>query len=637
MMRVLVIFLFIFSAPSLHARNVQVETSHFPVVQDMENFVFLELSQADTVVFINGSPVKITQKSGKSGFAYVPGQNRIVKVETESRTLRIELPNKPIPAPWSVVPPLIAILLALLFREVLSSLVLGIYSGTAIIGFYTHGIKGLFTGWLDIVDHFLPTSVVPDPVDNVISRSHISVIVFSFLIGGLVSVISQNGGMMAVVRKMSKWANNARNGQLVTWFLGIIIFFDDYANTLIVGNTMRPVTDRLKISREKLSYLVDSTAAPVAALAFITTWIGAELDYIQSGISKIPEIKMGAYSVFLNSLQYAFYPILTIIFMLLIILMRKDFGPMFKAEYAARRSSPPTPREEPGDIDHVSLQKENMWLALIPVAIIVLGTILGLMITGYSPEIWKQTDQSFFGKLSQIVGASDSYKALLWSSFTGLGVSVLLSLGNKIAPLHKIMDWVLEGFKNMLGAILILVLAWSLALVTDSLNTSGFLSGWISGKVEPMWFPALVFLLSSLVSFSTGSSWSTMAILYPILLPGSWEVCQSSGLDYESSIQIFFNTVACVLSGSVLGDHCSPISDTTILSSLASDCKHVDHVRTQLPYALVVGGVSVLLGTLASTLGLPFFVSFSMAVLTLYLIISYFGKNPELPAKEAAN
>jgi hypothetical protein len=609
------------------------EVLHEPVMQGVKNeFKVPDLLARDSIFTLDGQSAELVKHMDGNYLTFIPGSNRNVVIKSENGQVTESLPNRPIPLWLSIIPPLMAILLAFVFREVITSLVLGIFSGTAIIGFYTSGLSGIFTGWLQIVEKYITRSMVPDAVNGEVGRGHISVIVFSIIIGGLVSIISKNGGMMAVVRKMSRWAKDARSGQLVTWFLGVIIFFDDYANTLIVGNTMRPVTDRLKISREKLAYLVDATAAPVAAIAFITTWIGAELDYIQSGLSQIPEIQMGAYGVFLSSLKYAFYPILTLIFMLLIIWKRKDFGPMYHAEIKARKSEAvETKSAQPGDVDHVKKEKENIWNAVLPIFIMVFGTIAGLIVTGYDADIWHAEETGFLSKLSSTIGASDSYKALLWSSFGGLTAAILLTVAQKIAKLNDVMEWAMEGFKNMLGAVAILILAWSLALVSEELRTSDFLSGWLTGKVDPVWFPALTFLLASLVAFSTGSSWSTMAILYPILLVSAWKISIAAGMDHDAALQIFFNVTACVLSGSVLGDHCSPISDTTILSSLSTQCNHIDHVRTQMPYAMVVGLVSVVFGTLLTSFGIPAWIGMLTSIGVLYLVVSYFGKMVEEP------
>jgi Na+/H+ antiporter NhaC len=532
----------------------------------------------------------------------------------------------PIPLWLSIIPPIIAIFLALIIREVISSLLLGIFIGAVIIQFYTHGLWGWLYGFMAMMDTYI--------LGAINDSGHLSIIIFSTLIGGMVSVISKNGGMQGVVNRISKYAKDAQSGQFATWFLGIAIFFDDYANTLIVGNTMRPITDKLKISREKLAYLVDSTAAPMASIAFVTTWIGAELGYIESGISKIDGMNEGVYSTFINSLAYSFYPILALVFMLILIWKQKDFGPMYDFEVKARKGTnftlkPDESNELMEEFDAEEGIKIRSYNAVIPVITVVIGTILGLLYTGWDAETWANTELSFTRKLSTIIGNADSYQALLWSSAAGLIAAIKLSIFQKSLKLSHAIEASLHGFKTMLPAIIILVLAWSLAGVIDEMHTADLLTSLLSNNISPYFIPAITFLLAAIVAFSTGSSWGTMAILYPLMLPASWEICQASGMNYAESLSIFHNVVACVLAGAVLGDHCSPISDTTILSSLASSCNHINHVRTQMPYALTVGFVSILFGTIPSAFGIPFWISLLIATFALYLIIQLKGKSVE--------
>ncbi len=233
----------------------------------------------------------------------------------------------------------------------------------------------------------------------------------------------------------------------------------------------------------------------------------------------------------------------------------------------------------------------------------------------------------FSGNLSNVIGNSNSFTALLWSSLAGVGIAVILSVSQRILSLKKCMDAMMGGFQTMLTAVLILILAWSIALLTQHLHTAEFISSsLIEFHLSPYLVPALTFLLAALVAFSTGSSWGTMAILYPLMLPASWLICTEHYLDYETSITIFHNVVSGVLAGSVLGDHCSPISDTTILSSLASSCNHIDHIRTQMPYALTVGGVGLLMGTIPAAFGVPSYILFPLNILILYLIVHFAGR-----------
>jgi Na+/H+ antiporter NhaC len=584
------------------------------------------LTQLD--ISINGEPARVALSDGTGSFSLISQKGKR-SVEVVAGAYKQEIPIRPMPLWLSVLPPLIAILMALIFREVVVSLFFGTFLGAGLLKIYSGAsiFKGLGTGFLAVLDEYI--------LEALNDSGHLSIIVFSLLIGGMVSVISRNGGMNGVVGYISRYARTAKSGQLATWALGIAIFFDDYANTLVVGNTMRSVTDRLKISREKLSYIVDSTAAPVAALAFITTWIGAELGYIESGIRNLAGFPEGLspYAIFLSSLKYSFYPVLTLIFILMLILTGRDFGPMLKAERRSRGLKKQDSTEDGAapDMDEFSPEsgiQHRAFNAIIPVLTLIFVTLAGLLYTGWSDQIWDDPGMGFFRKLSAIVGASDSYAALLWASLSAVTVAVLLTSAQRIMPLDKAMHAVTTGFKAMMPALIILTLAWALAAVTDDMHTADFLTRLFSGAISPYWIPLLTFLLGAIISFSTGSSWGTMAILYPLMIPAIWKISLENGLPVEETLPLLYNVVASVLAGSVLGDHCSPISDTTILSSLASSCNHIDHVRTQLPYALTVGIVGMMAGTLPSSLGFPVWAAFPVAIAFLYGVIRILGKRP---------
>jgi Na+/H+ antiporter NhaC len=551
-----------------------------------------------------------------------------------------------IPLWLSILPPLVAIGLALLLKEVIISLFVGVWMGAFIAG----GLR-----WTSLWYYFesLFSTLQKYVVQALNHSGHLSVIVFSLLIGGMVAIISKNGGMAGVVLQLSKYAKGRKSTQFVTWLLGVAIFFDDYANTLIVGNTMRAVTDRFRISREKLAYIVDSTAAPIAAVAFITTWIGAELGYIESGLDIIEGWTRTEtpYSIFLQSLKYSFYPILTLSFILMLIYQERDYGPMWRAEQRAIQSEDPpevlNSNSENQEEDLSPLPNSGRYAldAIIPILAVILITMLGLWMTGmYSTweemqaagidaprrfsAIWSGMDglwsepASVFMKLGKVIGLADSYVGLLWGSLSGVILAILISAYRGSMKLTEGIHWMSVGFKTMLPAILILTMAWSLAITTEELQTADFLASLVQDSLNPYFLPPLVFILSAVIAFSTGSSWSTMAILFPIAIPTSWAVSQGAGLPPDIAYQILLNVIATVLAASVLGDHCSPISDTTILSSLASGCDHIEHVRTQLPYALTVGLVSLLCVFLATFLG----GSWGVSILLLFgaLIILWF-------------
>jgi Na+/H+ antiporter NhaC len=269
-----------------------------------------------------------------------------------------------------------------------------------------------------------------------------------------------------------------------------------------------------------------------------------------------------------------------------------------------------------------------MWNAIIPILVVILGTVAGLLYTGIDadPSAWSSSELPFGRKLSTVIGNSDSYKALLWSSTFGLIVAILLSTLRRTLTFSDSILASIEGFKTMVPAIVILILAWSLAALTDQMHTADYLAGLSEGRLAVWALPAVTFLLSAVVAFSTGSSWGTMAIIYPIMLPLAWALSLESGMEAALAMEIFLNTTSCVLAGAVLGDHCSPISDTTILSSLATRCDHLQHVKTQMPYALTVGLVAVIFTTLSALFSIPWLLNYLIGIALLYLVVSLLGK-----------
>lgn len=629
-MRGIVIGLLLLSSHFISASNSKVNSLELPpaIMKNVTSTIRIQHVKNDIfvpILLINGAKKELLED--ESGLYC----NYTFTNDTELQLIQanhIEKRNvSPIPLWLSILPPLIAILMALLTKEVFSSLFVGLLFGTTVIfkysgiGFFVAIFKGAFA----IIDTYL--------MQALLSHEHLSIIIFSMLIGGMVTLISLNGGMKGVVNILSRYANNRRSGQMITYLMGLLIFFDDYANTLVVGNTMRPVTDKLKISREKLAYLVDSTSAPIAAIAFITTWIGAELSYIQQGINEVG-LEASAYSVFLQSLKYSFYPLLTLFFVPLLIWQKRDFGPMLKAEKQALQADPNILKKKAGRSPQIMKELEvaedatpRWYNAAIPVTIVVFGTLAGLIYTGWDTIIWGNTSLSFTTKLSKTIGDADVFNALIWSSLAGVFAALVLTTTQRILNLKESIEGLINGFKTMFHAILILSLAWSLALLTDHLHTAEFITGILTAiNISPQFIPALTFIFAAAIAFSTGSSWGTMAIIYPLILPAIWKIGLEAGMDTETILPLFYNAVSCVLAGSVLGDHCSPISDTTILSSLACSCNHIYHVRTQMPYALLVGSVALLAGTIPSAFGVPTIVSYLISAVVLFGFIRIKGK-----------
>jgi Na+/H+ antiporter NhaC len=524
----------------------------------------------------------------------------------------------------SILPPLVAIGFALLMKKVIPALFLGIWLGSWLIQGLS--LSGLWLGLLDSFQRYVLNAMA--------NSDHASVILFSLMIGGMVGIISRNGGMQGIVNWIVKWADSMRHARLAAAWMGLAIFFDDYANTLVVGNTMRPVTDAKRVSRAKLAYIVDSTAAPVACIALVTTWIGYQVGLIGESISQLPGIDESAYLVFLRTLPYSFYPVLAIAFVFMVAASGRDFGPMLDSERRAfRHGAEPADEHLGGDGEATDDQPrpvdgkpQRALNAVIPVVVLVFSVLAGLYITG------KAAVDAPDPTLRDIIGGADSYKALMWGSFLGVLSAVALTLGQRIMDLEATVNAWYRGLRSMLMAIIILLLAWALGEITTVLDTSEFLRAALGDSVPAFALPALVFLVAALTAFATGSSWGAMGILLPLTIPTTWAVLQSSGIATPEHMHIFYSAIAAVLAGSVWGDHCSPISDTTILSSLASGCDHIEHVRTQMPYALVVGLVAILAGSLPVALGLPWWLGMLAGLALLWLLLRNLGRRSDVAA-----
>jgi Na+/H+ antiporter NhaC len=530
-----------------------------------------------------------------------------------------------LPGWTSLLPPLVAILMALVFREVVTALFVGVWLGA----FVYAGLNPI-AAFLRTMDRFVaPALAHPD---------HAAIIVFSFLLGGMVGVMSRSGGTRGIVEAVRPIATTPRRAQLATYLAGLAIFFDDYANTLIVGNTMRPITDRMRVSREKLAYLVDSTAAPVAAIVFVSTWVGFEISLIGDGLAAAAAhlgedpgaaaqlLDANPFTVFIHSIPYLFYPLLALLMVGLVVFLQRDFGPMLKAEQRASRGEGlhregAMPMADTGsellepdpDVPH------RWWNAALPVLSVVAVVLAGLWLEG-------RANLGRPGTPWEVLGEADPFHALLWGSLAGCVVAVGLAAGQRILEVEEAVQALIGGMRAMLLAGLILVLAWSLSEVTVALGTARYLAGILEGNLRPELLPVLVFLTAASISFATGTSWGTMAILIPLVIPLSVALGGAAGFDGGAHYTILLGSISSVLAGSIFGDHCSPISDTTVLSSMASACDHVDHVRTQLPYALTVALVGMAVGDVPTAFGMPPWISYLAGGTILFLLLRFVGK-----------
>ncbi len=480
----------------------------------------------------------------------------------------LALPPGGPPSLWALLPAVLAIVLALVTHQVVISLVGGIVVGLMQLSGDWHA----FPKGLDLL-----VTVLTD-------ADKMKVILFTLLIGGMVGVVQAGGGSKGIVEFVRRFARTRRSGAMSTWVLGMLVFFDDYASTLLVGTTMRPVTDALRISREKLSYIVDSTAAPIASVALVSSWIGYEVSTMGEAM-KAAGIEAVPYQVFLDGIPARFYPILALYFVGLVALSRKDFGPMLQAEKRAYVSGQVL-REGASPLvdDAVAREMEEQHDAppRAQVAVVSVGVLVGTVLL------------VLFAK-----GQDASYDALLYGAGAAGLCSVLYTTALSALSVTAAIEAFVGGIRAMTMAVLVLVLAWCIGKVMGDLRAGAAVADLV-GTALPGWsLPTVTFFLAALMALSTGTSWGTMAILFPIIIP----VLAAHQAD-PAFANMLIGTTSAVLAGAVFGDHCSPISDTTVLSSIAAASDHMDHTRTQMPYALFVGAFSVLFGTLPVGLGL---------------------------------
>ncbi len=531
----------------------------------------------------------------------------------------------------TLVPPLIAILLAFVTKNVILSLFIGVLSGTYMLALNdTNAIAAIYAAF----EKFTYAAL------NSLADSWNAGIVLQVLaIGGLIALISKLGGARAVAEALVKHAKTAKSSQFVTWLLGLFIFFDDYANSLIVGPIMRPVTDKQKISREKLSFIIDATAAPVAGIMFVSTWIGYELSVIKEGFSQIGQ-NISPFNVFMETIPFRFYNILMLIFIVFIVITVRDFGPMYKAERRARLTGKvlrdgavPLIGEEINELDPKANVKLSIWNAIVPIGSLIVSSLLLFYYNGRSAvldgadadtvSLFANRPASFEA-IREAFGASDAAIVLFQAALIASILTIVMGLVQKAWTIKESLDIWVTGMKSLLITGIILILAWSLASVIKELGTSYFLANLLSNAIPVFLLPSLIFFFACVISFATGTSYGTMGILMPLAIPIAHQV---GGGSYE----VIMFSISAVLSGAILGDHCSPISDTTILSSMGAACDHLDHVKTQLPYSLVVGAVTILAGYIPLGLGVSIYLVLPFAILITYLIVRFAGKRVDAP------
>jgi Na+/H+ antiporter NhaC len=464
---------------------------------------------------------------------------------------------------WALVPAIIAITLALITKEVYSSLFLGIVVGGLLYSSFS--IEGT-------IQHVFVDGMIAQLSDS----WNVGILIFLVVLGSMVMLMNRAGGSAAFGRWAVAHVKTKAGAQIATILLGILIFIDDYFNCLTVGSVMRPLTDKHKISREKLAYLIDATAAPVCIIAPISSWAAAVTGFVDGA---------NGLTLFVRAIPYNFYAILTITMMITLTYSKFDFGPMKLAELNSKVNG----KEEPSSA-HASLTgaddqphppvstKGSVLHLVLPIVVLIISCVIGMIYTGgfFSGE-------NFIDAFSN----SDASVGLVFGSVIALIITIIFYLATKVLSFNQCMNAVPEGFKSMVPAILVLTFAWTLKAMTDSLGAKEYVAGLVENIVGSSalmsLLPALIFLVAVFLSFATGTSWGTFGILIPIVV---------SVFDAQLSNELMIISISACMAGAVCGDHCSPISDTTIMASAGAQCDHIKHVSTQLPYAITAAAVS---------------------------------------------
>ncbi|MDP6963514.1 MAG: Na+/H+ antiporter NhaC family protein, partial [Planctomycetota bacterium] len=468
---------------------------------------------------------------------------------------------------------------------------------------------------------------------------HVEILAFVILLSSTVALITKNGGINGMVNSLVRFARNSRSVQAVAYFLGLGIFFDDYANTIVVGNSCGPLFDKQNVSRAKLAYIVDSTAAPVAGVAVLSTWVAYQISTYAPQLPTIGMHESQGYSLFLETIPYRFYCLLALFMVGIIVWLQRDYGPMYKVEKRARisgstRDDSATTHERIEAKRGVIPQARN---GLLPLAVMIFGTAYLIYYLGAQaiaadvakgdPAAIAAVAEGGFNYFRSVLGASDSTFAI----FLGSSAAFILAVAMSLRPNHltpgEIADVTTRGIKVLFkDAVMVLVMAWGIGIICEELKTAHFLVACFQDLMSPLWLPVILFLTACLVAFATGSSWTTMAILQPNVVLLAYQLGEQTELGGHALLVL---SIGSVLEGAIFGDHCSPISDTTVLSSTASHCQHIEHVRTQAPYALTTAFIAISCAYLPVAIwGANPFLCLGIGAVLLMAIVRFVGRSP---------
>ncbi len=515
---------------------------------------------------------------------------------------------------WAIIPPIVAIILSFVTKRVLISLFAGVFSGALIIAIF----KG---------NAFSSVAITLDTIVNQVADPwNARLLIFNFLMGAGIALIWRLNGSKALANWARSKIKTRRGVSVGAWILGIIVFFNDYCNAAIVGNAFRDISVEHKISSEKLSFVLDATAAPVATF-FLSDWIAFQIGMIGKGLeaAKISSSTINPFMGYLYSIPVNMYCILMVLFVGIVAYTQRDFGKMYKAEKRAVdtgkiiRDGGKSMLNIESDLgepsDHA---KPRLISFFLPIIALVVVTLSGFYITGVGSLENGITEVGFINQMIQVLGGADASVALLWGAFSMTFVGILLALTVGKMTIAHAMNSVIDGMKLMLLACTILVLAWSMGSITSTMNLANVIVSSFGNSIPFIVLPLLIYLVGMGVAFATGTSWGTMTILTPIAIPLTYRITGDPILAVMMSGVVF--------SGAIFGDHCSPISDTTVLASIFAGADHIDHTLTQIPYALTVAFVSAIIFVVFGLTRLnPIYLA-PFGILSLYLILRIVGK-----------
>jgi Na+/H+ antiporter NhaC len=585
----------------------------------------------------------------------------IVHVGSEGVRASLALPDgtesrleRAFPSRWSLLPALLAIILAVLTQKVLIGLLCGGLAGAlAFVGTSQLGVApGAVSILIDGTAHFFGEALWRRSLCEDFYIRITAFVVFLFM---TVGVITRNGGVHGLVLRLQRIVRGPTSAQLCTAASGTAVFFDDYTNCLLVGTTMRPLTDSVRVAREKLAYIVDSTAAPIAGLSVFSTWVVYEMSQYRTPLTMVtkpdgtPYVETDAFSVFLESLPFRFYSWFALALVVLVIVMRRDFGPMLRAEQRARHLNQPlAPGHKPmAAVDERVANPDantprRARNALIPLAVLVLGTAAMMFWQGWSAVAQNPDSMALpFGSwLREVLANAQSDVALLYASASAWITAILLTQVQRLMPLRTTLLTSLLSTRALYMAFGILFLAWSLGHICRDLGTSFYLTAAAREAMTAAALPILLFMVAGAIAFATGTSYGTMAILLPNVVVLAHQLGTDAAFGGSPAIggtALMLVSIGAVLEGAIFGDHCSPISDTTVLSSLGSQCDLLAHVTTQLPYALLAMTASAVCGYLPILWFGPSIWPISMAAGLLFMaaMLMLLGRNPSHPLNGA--